>query len=180
VALHTTAPDRAAALEKDVHELAGVGLAEMRALIFELRPESLEQEGLVSALRKQAEAAQARHGVAIHISLGEEPEVSLAAKEVLYRVAQEALQNIAKHARAQSIAVSLEQDGADLVLRIDDDGRGFDLDRSFPGHLGLESMHERMAGVGGHLEIQSARGRGTSICARLPLGMEAERPLHLP
>jgi signal transduction histidine kinase len=175
-ALRTSDPERAAALEHDVHELAGVGLAEMRALIFELRPESLEREGLVSALHKQADAVQARHGIAVRVSVGEEPAVSPAAKEALYRIAQEALQNVAKHARARSVELALEQNGAEMVLRIEDDGRGFNPDRSFPGHLGLHSMRERMAGIGGALDIHSLLGRGTSICARLPLVSAGEQP----
>ena len=67
---------------------------------------------------------------------------------------------------------------AELILRITDDGRGFDALRSFPGHLGLQSMRERMAGVGGSLHIQSALGRGTSIEARLRLSAGSEHPLH--
>jgi signal transduction histidine kinase len=164
-ALRSRDPERAAALERDVHDLARVGLAEMRALIFELRPESLEQEGLVSALHKQAEAAQARHGFGIHINAVEEPMVPLAAKAALYRITQEALQNVAKHAQAQTVELTLEQTGAELVLRIEDNGRGFNPARTFPGHLGLESMRERMAGGGGDLE-STAR--------------EAEAPLSTP
>ena len=102
----------------------------------------------------------------------------LAAKEALYRVAQEALQNLAKHAQAQSVELALEQIGSDVILRIKDDGRGFDADRSFPGHLGLHSMRERMAGVGGTLHIQSSLGRGTCIEARLPLAATVEHALH--
>ena len=177
-ALRTRDPERAAALERDVHELAGVGLAEMRALIFELRPESLEQEGLVSALHKQADAVQARHGVTVRVSVGEEPAVPLAAKEALYRIAQEALQNVAKHARARTVELALEETGSELVLRVEDDGRGFTASRSFPGHLGLHSMRERMAGVGGVLDIRSARGRGTSVHARLPLAPSGEHRLQ--
>ena len=177
-ALRASDPERATALQNDVHELAGVGLAEMRALIFELRPESLEREGLVSALHKQADAVQARHAIAVRVSAVEEPEMPLAAKEALYRVAQEALQNLAKHAQAQSVELALEQIGSDVILRIKDDGRGFDADRSFPGHLGLHSMRERMAGVGGTLHIQSSLGRGTCIEARLPLAATVEHALH--
>jgi signal transduction histidine kinase len=177
-ALRTSDPERAAALGRDVHELARVGLAEMRALIFELRPESLEREGLVSALHKQADAVQARHGVAVRVSSAEEPEISLAAKEALYRIAQEALQNVTKHARAQSAELALHQIGSEVILRISDDGRGFDTDRSYPGHLGLHSMRERAAAVGGALHIQSSHGQGTSVEARLPLAAVAEHPPH--
>jgi signal transduction histidine kinase len=101
--------------------------------------------------------------------------VPLAAKEALYRIAQEALQNAAKHTRAGSVELALEQNGAEVVLRIEDDGRGFNPKRSFPGHLGLESMRERMAAVGGALDIHSSLGRGTSICARLPLASTGAR-----
>ncbi len=178
VALRARDPERAAALGHDVHELAGVGLAEMRALIFELRPESLEQEGLVSALHKQAEAVRARHGVVVHTSLGDEPAVPLAAKEALYRIAQEALQNVAKHARAQTVDLALEQTESQLVLRVHDDGRGFNPTRTYPGHLGLHSMRERMAGIGGDLDILSSRGQGTTVCARVPKAASVEPPLH--
>jgi signal transduction histidine kinase len=177
-ALRTSDPERAAALGRDVHELARVGLAEMRALIFELRPESLEREGLVSALHKQADAVQARHGIAVRVSVAEEPEMPLAAKEALYRIAQEALQNVAKHARAQTVELTLEQIGSEVILRIRDDGRGFDADRSYPGHLGLHSMRERAAAVGGALHIQSSPGQGTSVEARLPLPGAVEHLLH--
>jgi signal transduction histidine kinase len=173
-ALRTNDPERAAALGRDVHELARVGLAEMRALIFELRPESLEREGLVSALHKQADAVQARHGIAVRVSVADEPEISLAAKEALYRIAQEALQNVTKHARAQSAELSLDQIGSEVILRISDDGRGFDTDRAYPGHLGLHSMRERAAAVGGALHIQSSHGQGTSVEARLPLAAVVE------
>ena len=176
-ALGASDPERAAALQHDVHELAGVGLAEMRALIFELRPESLEREGLVPALHKQADAVTARHAIAVHLSVVAEPEMSLAAKEALYRIAQEALQNVAKHARAQSVELTLEQIGSEVILRIKDDGRGFDAHRSFPGHLGLHSMRERMAGLGGTLHIQSSPGKGTCIEARLPIVAAVEHPV---
>jgi signal transduction histidine kinase len=177
-ALRTSDPERAAALGGDVHELARVGLAEMRALIFELRSEPLEREGLVSALHKQADAVQARHGIPVRVSAAEEPDISLAAKEALYRIAQEALQNVAKHARAQRAELALYESGSEVVLRIEDDGRGFDADRSYPGHLGLQSMRERMAGVGGALHIQSSPGQGTSVEARLPLPAIVEHPPH--
>ena len=153
----------------DVIGLAEAGLTEMRALIFELRPESLEQEGLVGALKKQAAAVQARHRLVVNTSLSPEPEAPLATKEVLYRVAQEALHNVAKHARAQSVDLTLEMHSGDLVLRVSDNGKGFDPTGSFPGHLGLCSMRERVGAVGGSLEIDSAPGKGTRICVRVPV-----------
>jgi signal transduction histidine kinase len=150
-----------------VLQLAEAGLAEMRALIFELRPESLATEGLVAALEKQAAATRARYGIAVSAELPEEPELPLPAKEALYRIAQEAMHNTVKHAKAARIDLTLEI--ADTVLlRVGDDGIGFDTDGSFPGHLGLQSMRERIERLGGTLFIESARGNGTTITAVLP------------
>jgi signal transduction histidine kinase len=164
-------PAHSGSLFDDVLRLAEAGLAEMRALIFELRPESLEQEGLVAALEKQAAAVRARYSIDIEIqcALDSEPDVLLSVKEALYRIAQEALQNAAKHAQARTGKLVLEMVAGKLVLRIGDDGKGFDPADEFPGHLGLRSMHERAAGVGGVLKVESAPGRGTWVSAWVPL-----------
>jgi PAS domain S-box-containing protein len=87
--------------------LAEAGLAEMRALIFELRPDSLENEGLIAALTKQAAALEARHHISVEVSLGKEPELALEIKEALYRIAQEALHNVVKHASASRVKIAL-------------------------------------------------------------------------
>ncbi|HET8522745.1 MAG TPA: PAS domain S-box protein, partial [Thermomicrobiales bacterium] len=96
----TRDPAQAAQPIDYVLQLARGSMAEMRALIFELRPESLEQEGLVAALEKQAAATRARHGIAVELALCDEPDVPLDVKEALYRIAQEAMHNTVKHARA--------------------------------------------------------------------------------
>jgi signal transduction histidine kinase len=163
------APERTRGLLQDVLHLADAGLAELRALIFELRPESLEREGLVGALEKQAAAVRARHGLEVHLEVGGEPDLPQPAKEALYRVAQEALQNAVKHARARNLDVVLELQDTQVGLMVADDGRGFHPDGKFPGHLGLESMRERAAAVGGTLEIHSAPGKGTRLQARIPI-----------
>jgi signal transduction histidine kinase len=152
-----------------VMSLAQAGLAEMRALIFELRPESLETEGLVAALNKHAEALKARHQIDVSMDLCDEPRVALDMKETLYRVAQEALQNIIKHAQATRIEVRLVNDDQELVLEVRDNGIGFDATQEFPGHLGLLSMRERVEGMGGRLLIESASRQGTLIRAWIPL-----------
>jgi PAS domain S-box-containing protein len=151
--------------------LSEAALAEMRALIFELRPESLEQEGLVAALEKHAASLRARYGLVVDFRSGDgdEPDVPLATKEALYRVAQEALHNVTKHARASQVQLRLAcQDGC-LVLEVQDNGAGFDPSGSFPGHLGLQSMRERTERLGGSLHIASDVGQGTRVCARVPL-----------
>src|SRR5213078_3825441 len=96
-------PARAAEPIDYVQSLAEAGLAEMRALIFELRPESLESEGLVAAISKQAAALRARHQIEVRADLGAEPALPLERKEALYRIAQEATHNTVKHARAGAI-----------------------------------------------------------------------------
>ncbi|HEU4494134.1 MAG TPA: PAS domain S-box protein [Rubrobacteraceae bacterium] len=153
-----------------VLSLADAGLTEMRALIFELRPESLKTEGLIAALEKQAAALQARHEIPVRATLDREPELPLEAKEALYRIAQEALHNTVKHARASRAELRLERDAQGITLEVSDDGVGFDPEASFPGHLGLKSMRERAARVGGALRIRSTRGEGTSIRVRIPPG----------
>jgi signal transduction histidine kinase len=151
-----------------VLELAEAALMEMRALIFELRPESLETEGLVTALTKQAAALQARQHIRVNTELCAEPELPLKVKQDLYRVAQEALHNTVKHAHASKVRVRLHQTSEAVTLEVCDDGRGFDAAASFPGHLGLHSMRERVRGLGGELQIESTPGQGTCIRVGVP------------
>jgi signal transduction histidine kinase len=148
--------------------LADAGLAEMRALIFELRPESLRKEGLVAALEKQAEAVEARNEIRIQTELGEEPNIPLDAKQALYRIAQEALQNTVKHAHASTVEIMLKWEGEGLVLAVRDDGDGFDPGREYPGHLGLQSMRERAEKIGGKIQITSQPGSGSLVRVTLP------------
>jgi signal transduction histidine kinase len=153
-----------------VLQLAEAGLTEMRALIFELRPESLETEGLVVALEKQVAATRARYGLTVDAEFCAEPDIPIELKEAAYRIAQEALHNVVKHARASHVHVRMRKDAEELLLAVTDDGAGFDTGGSFPGHIGLRSMRERVARAGGTLEITSAPGKGTSVAAHIPLG----------
>src|SRR5438552_6482062 len=154
-----------------VLSLAEVGLAEMRALIFELRPESLESEGLIAAIRKQVEAVQARHGLRVDFQPCDEPDLPLPVKEAVYRIAQESLHNVIKHSRATHVRVTLASTaaatpvGADLQLEVADNRSGFDPAGDFPGHLGLRSMRERAEKSGGRLEIRSQAGAGARVIA---------------
>ena len=152
---------------------ANAGMAEMRALIFELRPESLASEGLVAALRKQTAALGARHQIPVVTEFGPEPELPLPQKEMLYRVAQEAMHNIVKHARATSAEVRLVGDNGRVVMEVCDNGQGFDMTQEFPGHLGLKSMRERVERGGGLLTIASAPAEGTRIPVTVALPVEA-------
>ncbi len=152
-----------------VLSLAEAGLTEMRALIFELRPESLETEGLVAAITKQAASLKARHSIEATTTLCPEPDVPLPIKEALYRIGQEALHNMVKHARATHVAVTMVCTAQQIALTICDNGVGFDPGGDFPGHLGLRSMRERVMRLGGELTISSASGQGTTICATVPV-----------
>jgi PAS domain S-box-containing protein len=149
--------------------LADAGLAEMRALIFELRPDALEKEGLAAALRRQAETVRVRHSLEVEVDLCDEPEIPLDAREALYRIAQEALNNAVQHARAGRIEIKLAWNEGVVHLSVRDDGVGFDPERRHPGHLGLRSMQERAAQVGGVLTIQSAPQQGTLVQVRIPV-----------
>ncbi|MGY1736645.1 GAF domain-containing protein [Geodermatophilus sp. SYSU D00684] len=153
-----------------VLQLADVALAEMRALIFELRPESLELEGLHAALSKEADAVRARHGLVVETVLDDVPEVSLQAQHALYRIAQEALHNAARHGHAYHVGVRLHADGSTVILEVVDDGVGFEPDAEYPGHLGLRSMRERAAALGGTVRITSSFGAGTRVRVTVPSG----------
>jgi signal transduction histidine kinase len=149
--------------------LAEAGLAEMRALIFELRPESLEIEGLVTALTKQVAVLRTRYKLNVEADLGEEPDLSMEMKHALYRIAQEALHNIVKHARASTVVLRLARQANEIVFEVRDNGKGFDPAGLFPGHLGLRSMHERVTKMGGTLTIESVPGQGTCVGVRMPI-----------
>ncbi len=148
--------------------LTEAGMTEMRALIFELRPESLATEGLISALTKQVAAVRTRNGLEVVLAVGDEPVLELEVKEALYRIAQEALHNTVKHAEADRVAVNLFEDNGQVVLEIIDNGIGFDPDQSFPGHLGLRSMRERASRLNGELRLNSRPGHGTHLMVRFP------------
>lgn len=146
-----------------VLSLARMGMAEMRALIFELRPESLEVEGLIPALTRRVDAVRSGHEIDVEANLADEPELPLAGKEMLYRVAQEALHNVVKHAHASRVTLLLTSTGGDVTLEIRDDGCGFETNNTFPGHLGLQSMRERVEAFGGLFSVVSAPGKGTTV-----------------
>jgi PAS domain S-box-containing protein len=151
-----------------VLQQAAAGLAEMRALIFELRPDALQTEGLIAALEKQVESMRARHGLQVNALFCSEPKISFPAKEALYRIAQEGMHNTVKHARATVVDVKLDCSADGVTLELSDNGRGFNPNGSFPGHLGLQSMRERAVQLGGSLDVESSPGTGTRIHVRIP------------
>ena len=122
----------------------------------------------MAAIEKHVAATRSRYGIEVDAHLAGEPEIALPVKEVYYRVAQEALHNVVKHAGASHIDVDLSANGKGVVLEIKDNGAGFDADQSYPGHLGLVSMAERAASVGADFAVTSAPGSGTTVRLTLP------------
>lgn len=161
-------PKRASEPLEYVSSLAEAGLAELRALIFELRPESLQMEGLVAAFEKQFASLRARHNLEVTATIAAEPDLRLDLKEALYRIGQEAMHNTVKHARASHVWVTLTGDDEHWTLTIRDNGIGFDPNGDFPGHLGLRSMAERANRVGGHFAIASSQSDGTTVTISVP------------
>ncbi|MFC0865007.1 histidine kinase [Sphaerimonospora cavernae] len=163
-------PDGAAVREVErLRELTQGALAEMRALIFELRPGALAEEGLVAALRKQAAAIEGRSGLAIEVTgPPRRPRLEPETEEHLYRLAIEALNNVVKHANAAEAGIQVGEDGPDLVVCITDNGCGFDPEAVPPGRMGRRTMGDRAAAVGGRLEIVSSPGAGTTVRVRVP------------
>jgi signal transduction histidine kinase len=159
-------PDAAAAELRRVGELARGAMEELRAVVFELRPASLEAEGLATVLRKHVDVLRRVSGRAIDLRVGEPPRLAPDAAAQVLRIAQEALGNALRHADAGQIRVRL--DG--LVLSVADDGRGFDTAaRDVRGHrLGLTSMEERATELGGRLVVTSTPGDGTTVRLELP------------
>jgi signal transduction histidine kinase len=145
--------------------LAQEALDELRSLVFELRPPDLEKDGLDGALRKHVELLRRLEQHEIELSVEGELHADAARDREVLRIAQEALQNALKHARARHVAVRLRADDGRLLLEVSDDGVGFDPDA--PGarsrRLGLTSMEERTQRLGGTLEIDSAPGAGTVV-----------------
>jgi signal transduction histidine kinase len=163
--------------ETDVRDLVVQALQDVRALAVELRPSALDDFGLVPALERLAATFEERSGIrtAIESSLAGErlpPE----AETVLYRLVQEALTNVVKHAGAGSVSIVLTRRDGGVSTVVEDDGRGFEAGETREGALGLVGMRERLALLGGTLAIESAPGGGTALVAYVPItpGPEGE------
>lgn len=162
--------ERAASYLRELRETAQEAMREMRLLVFELRPPVLEREGLAGALQARVAAVEGRIA-GLRTSVSVDPGIRLDApvEEALYRIAQEALNNAFKHARARSIALTLRREGDDVVLEVADDGIGFDpAQLQHAGGVGLHSMAERAAQIGARLEIASTPGAGTRVRVLVP------------
>jgi two-component system NarL family sensor kinase len=160
---------------KELRDMAGATAREVERVTRNLRPGILEQLGLVAALRDAGTEFTERSGVAVKMTCARlTGRLSANGELTLYRILQEALRNVEKHAEARLVTVSLTQPGAFVQMVVKDDGAGFDLGqppapRNGKGGLGLLGMRERATYVGGYLQVKSDRRGGTEIEVRLPL-----------
>jgi PAS domain S-box-containing protein len=157
-----------------LRDLQRDALAEMRSLIFELRPGSLEQDGLVHALRTHCAAVEGRIGLPILLDAGSMTRLPIEIEDALYRIAQEALHNVVKHAGARQVRIGLHAIGDRVRLRIEDDGKGFDPSAVPAGHLGVAGMRARAERTGATLVVDSRPGAGTRIEVTAPLALPDE------
>jgi signal transduction histidine kinase len=153
-------------------EAVGDEISKLRGLMTDLRPPVLDERGLPAALNFLAHVTQSRYGLAVQVHDATDGDLGMDRESeiVVYRVAQEAIANAAKHAAASAIEVELGRGPTSVRLRVRDDGRGFDPGdvQVEDGHFGLITMRERVDMVGGALEIRSAPGDGTEIVATIP------------
>lgn len=160
---------------EEVKHLAAQTLDQTYELIFDLRPTTLDDLGLVPAIRWYAESRLEPLGVKVHLETRNVRErLSAEGKIALYRVVQEAILNVAKHARAHELWIRLEVSNSRLHGVIEDDGQGFDLaeiqrNESDGRGMGLLGMQERMQLLGGTLHIETTLGQGTQVCMDLPI-----------
>jgi signal transduction histidine kinase/ligand-binding sensor domain-containing protein len=153
-----------------VGEVVQQALKDLRLLIFQLRPPVLEEEGLVGAIQKRLDAVEKRAGMEVRL-IGD-PLLSLPgeAREELYAITLEALNNVLKHAETDNVTVSIRSDGHIFTLEVADDGKGFDLDNARDGGgMGLGNMQERTTRLGGDLTIESALDQGTRVKVTVPM-----------
>ena len=153
-------------------DLTGRALEAIRATVRGLRPAALDDLGLVPAVEALAEEFSARTGVIVDLDAEEPPESTPSEIEVaLYRIFQEALTNVARHSEARRVQAWIRREGGEMVLVVEDDGRGFDpgrIAKGGDGRAGLTGMRERVLGLGGRLDVKTAPGRGVRLEARMP------------
>ncbi len=153
---------------EELRDTAQEALREMRLLIFELRPPALEQKGLSAAIQERLEAVEARGGIQSKLLVEGEERLALDVQKELYFIAQEALNNVLKHARANEVRVELLYALDAVCLEVSDNGIGFDLSKVRRGGMGLEGLRARTRLLGGTLDLESIPGKGTKINVRVP------------
>jgi signal transduction histidine kinase len=165
-------PARAKGELQQIAALAAEAADELRSAVVELRPAALDEDGLVATLRTQIRVLDRAHTARLTFAAHGVRALPASQEEALLRVAQEALHNALRHAGADRVEVTLARHGQGALLRVADDGGGFDPSavRRAGRHLGLVSMRDRAGGVGGRLTVESAPGKGTVIEMEVPGG----------
>jgi signal transduction histidine kinase len=183
-ALMPSDPESAARRLQDLERLSASAVDDLHQLIADLRPTQLDDLGLVPALRDMAAHVAARTGMQVQVNAAE-PRRRLRAQleTVLYRLAQEALHNAARHSHARHVTITLQFSREDVNLEIRDDGIGFAPETVIKAQAprrawGLLGMLERVSLVGGNLEIQSTPGKGTRLRAHIPMRALEETPTY--
>jgi nitrate/nitrite-specific signal transduction histidine kinase len=148
---------------EELRQLTRGALAEMRTLLLEMRPESLERADLKTLITQLTDAFVGRVRIPLNLQMNGDCELAHEVKLVYYRVAQEALNNIAKHSGARQVEVHLECQPGQMNLFIKDDGLGFVASSITPDHMGIAIMRERANSVGASLKIESQPGQGTTV-----------------
>ncbi|MGA7192825.1 MAG: PAS domain S-box protein [Anaerolineales bacterium] len=155
---------------EDLRRLTRGAMAEMRALLAELRPSTLTDAELGDLVRLLGNAFTGRTNIPATISVAGEGILPAEAQVAIYRICQEALNNVAKHAAASMVEINLKHDGTAIELSIRDDGQGFDSGQitamTTPGHYGLTMMRERTEAIGAQLSVTSQPGHGTDLIIR--------------
>ncbi|MED1782823.1 sensor histidine kinase [Brevibacillus fortis] len=168
-------PQRAAQQIELVEEMAAAAQAEMRALLLHLRPATLQNKSLKEAILELLDELTRKNTMQLTWEIEDVEGLSSGIEDHLFRILQESLSNTLRHARASQITVKLFTLQEQVRLRVSDDGVGFDPDGEKLTSYGLRSMQERVAEVGGSMEIYSAIGKGTQIEVRIPLMSQTER-----
>jgi signal transduction histidine kinase len=156
--------DKAYEAVKQAERLAQQAGAELTTLIRELRPPGLERKSLPAAIQKHVDEWSRQNQVEADIHLDENLSVNLETEQALFRVLQEALANVARHSQASRVEVSLKSEAENVILKIEDNGIGFDTGKIVKG-VGLDSMQERLASMDGDLEVSSQETKGTRVTA---------------
>ena len=162
---------------KELKEVVRNNLQDVRKIIFDLRPMALDDLGLIPALRRYLEDYRDKNGLAVEaVFRGPERRLAPALEIALFRLIQEALNNVRKHAHANKVEVTLEIKPKMIISGVKDDGTGFDLRQAMAANngdsFGLISMKERAELLGGHLDIKTAPGRGTEVIFKIPVTTE--------
>ena len=155
---------------QEMAEQAQASIRDIRRLIKDLRPVALDELGLVPALREHLARCEQEHDLLVEFVAHESERLPASIETALFRIVQEAVNNVLRHAEAQHVCVTLMRDPHQARLSIADDGQGFDTQRSWSSkHVGLWSMRERVEQLGGRFEVRSTPGQGTTVTTVVPL-----------